>query len=114
MCGLKLRPFGEIGVRHGSSDVVIPGKRSTEGLFAWHSLTVKHFGRQSRVFFPLRAENPGQLDIGLRQLALEHMDDVAAIITILLIGIGIAGKNVAPKTAQSNVESPATSGSQNQ
>jgi len=45
---------------------------------------------------------------------MADMDDVAAIITILLIGIGIAGKNVAPKTAQSNVESPATSGSQNQ
>jgi hypothetical protein len=37
---------------------------------------------------------------------------VAAIMTVLLIGIGVAGKNVAP-TAQSNVESPATGGSQN-
>jgi hypothetical protein len=37
---------------------------------------------------------------------------VAAIMTVLLIGIG--GKNVAPNTAQLNTESPATSGSQNQ
>ena len=40
---------------------------------------------------------------------------VAAIMTVLLIGIGVAGKNVAPNTtAQLNTESPATSGSQNQ
>jgi hypothetical protein len=38
---------------------------------------------------------------------------VAAIMTVLLIGIGIAGKNVGPNTAQLNTESPATSGSQN-
>jgi hypothetical protein len=37
---------------------------------------------------------------------------VAAIMTVLLIGIGVAGKNVAPNTAQ-NTESPATGGSQN-
>jgi hypothetical protein len=35
---------------------------------------------------------------------------VAAIMTVLLISIGVAGKNVAPATAQST-ESPATSGS---
>jgi hypothetical protein len=38
---------------------------------------------------------------------------VAATLTALLILIGLAGKNVAPNTPQSNTESPATSGSQN-
>ena len=38
---------------------------------------------------------------------------VAATLTALLILIGVAGKNVAPNTPQSNTESPATSGSQN-
>ena len=38
---------------------------------------------------------------------------VAAVMTVLLIVIGVAGKNVAQNTAQSNTESPATSGSQN-
>ena len=38
---------------------------------------------------------------------------VAATLTALLIVIGVAGKNVAPNTPQSNTESPATSGSQN-
>jgi hypothetical protein len=38
---------------------------------------------------------------------------VAATLTVLLILIGVAGKNVAPNMAQSNTESPATSGSQN-
>ena len=31
---------------------------------------------------------------------------VAAIMTVLLIGIGVAGKNVAPNTAQLNVSRP--------
>ena len=39
---------------------------------------------------------------------------VAAIMTVLLILIGVAGKNVAPNTPQSNTASPANSGSQNQ
>jgi hypothetical protein len=38
---------------------------------------------------------------------------VAATLTVLLILVGVAGKSVAPNTAQSNTESPATSGSQN-
>ena len=38
---------------------------------------------------------------------------VAATLTVLLILVGVAGKNVGPNTAQSNTESPATSGSQN-
>jgi hypothetical protein len=38
---------------------------------------------------------------------------VAATLTVLLILIGVAGKNVAPNTPQSNTESPAASGSQN-
>jgi hypothetical protein len=38
---------------------------------------------------------------------------VAAVMTVLLIVIGVTGKNVAQNTAQSNTESPATSGSQN-
>jgi hypothetical protein len=38
---------------------------------------------------------------------------VAATLTALLILIGVAGKNVAPNTPQSNTESSATSGSQN-
>jgi hypothetical protein len=38
---------------------------------------------------------------------------VAAIMTVVLILIGVAGKNVAPNTPQSNTESPAASGSQN-
>ena len=37
----------------------------------------------------------------------------AATLTALLILIGVAGKNVAPNTPQSNTESSATSGSQN-
>jgi hypothetical protein len=38
---------------------------------------------------------------------------VAATLTVLLILVGVAGKSVGPNTAQSNTESPATSGSQN-
>ena len=38
---------------------------------------------------------------------------VAATLTVLLILVGLAGKNVAPNMAQSNTESPATSGSLN-
>jgi hypothetical protein len=38
---------------------------------------------------------------------------VAALLTVVLILIGVAGKNVAPNTVQSNTESPTTSGSQN-
>ena len=38
---------------------------------------------------------------------------VAAIMTVLLIFVGVAGKSVAPNTPQANTESPATSGSQN-
>jgi hypothetical protein len=38
---------------------------------------------------------------------------VAATLTVLLILVGVAGKSVAPNTARSNTESPATSGSQN-
>jgi hypothetical protein len=38
---------------------------------------------------------------------------VAATLTVLLILIGVTGKNVTPNMAQSNTESPATSGSQN-
>jgi hypothetical protein len=38
---------------------------------------------------------------------------VAATLTVLLILVGVAGNNVAPNMAQSNTESPATSGSQN-
>jgi len=38
---------------------------------------------------------------------------VAATLTALLIVIGVAGKNAAPNTPQSNTESPATSSSQN-
>jgi hypothetical protein len=38
---------------------------------------------------------------------------VAATLTVLLIVIGVAGKNAAPNTAHSNTESPATSSSQN-
>ena len=67
-----------------------------------------------------------QKDIG--EIAMADMDEgskggrrsvlafgiVAAIMTVLLIGIGVAGKNVASNTAQLNTESPATSGSPNQ
>ena len=38
---------------------------------------------------------------------------VAATVTVLLILVGVAGNNVAPNMAQSNTESPATSGPQN-
>ena len=38
---------------------------------------------------------------------------VAAIMTVLLIAIGVSGKNVTSNMAQSNTETPATSGSQN-
>ena len=38
---------------------------------------------------------------------------VAATLTVLLILVGVAGNNVPPNMAQSNTESPATSGSQN-
>ena len=38
---------------------------------------------------------------------------VAATLTVLLILVGVAGKSVAPNTAQTTTESPATSGSQN-
>jgi hypothetical protein len=38
---------------------------------------------------------------------------VAATLTVLLILVRVAGNNVAPNMAQSNTESPATSGSQN-
>ena len=38
---------------------------------------------------------------------------VAATLTVLLILVGVAGKNVGPSTPVSNTESPATSGSQN-
>ena len=38
---------------------------------------------------------------------------VASILTVLFILVGVAGDNVPPKMAQSNTESPATSGSQN-
>jgi hypothetical protein len=38
---------------------------------------------------------------------------VAATFTVLLILVGVAGKNVGPSTLVSNTESPATSGSQN-
>ena len=38
---------------------------------------------------------------------------VAATLTALLILIGVAGKNVAPNTPQSNTEWPATNSSQN-
>jgi len=38
---------------------------------------------------------------------------VSAITLVVLIVIGLAGKNVAPNTAQLNTESPAASGSQN-
>ena len=37
---------------------------------------------------------------------------VSAITLVVLIVIGLAGKNVAPNTAQLNTESPAASGSQ--
>lgn len=37
---------------------------------------------------------------------------VAAITIVMLILIGVTGKNVAPNTAQLNTESPATTGSQ--
>jgi hypothetical protein len=39
---------------------------------------------------------------------------VAAIVTVLLILIGVTGKNVAPNAPQPNTESPATSSSQKQ
>jgi hypothetical protein len=38
---------------------------------------------------------------------------VAATLTVLLIILGLAGKDVATNTAQTTTESPATSGSQN-
>jgi hypothetical protein len=38
---------------------------------------------------------------------------VASILTVLLILVGVGGKNVAPNLAQSSTESPATSGSPN-
>ena len=38
---------------------------------------------------------------------------VAATMLVMLIVIGVAGKNVGPNTAQLNTESPAASGSQN-
>ena len=37
---------------------------------------------------------------------------VASIITVLLIGIGVSGRNAPPNIVQSNTESPATSGTQ--
>ena len=37
---------------------------------------------------------------------------VVAITIVMLILIGVTGKNVAPNTAQLNTESPATTGSQ--
>jgi hypothetical protein len=38
---------------------------------------------------------------------------VAATLTVLLILVGVTGKNVAPNTPQTTTESPATSSSQN-
>jgi hypothetical protein len=38
---------------------------------------------------------------------------VAAILTVLLVLVGFAGKNVAPNAPQSSAGSPTTSGSQN-
>ncbi|MGA7372450.1 MAG: hypothetical protein WBW37_07510 [Methyloceanibacter sp.] len=38
---------------------------------------------------------------------------VAATLTVPLILVGVAGKNVGPSTLVSNTHSPATSGSQN-
>jgi len=38
---------------------------------------------------------------------------VAATMLVMLIVIGVAGKNVGPNTAQLNTKSPAASGSQN-
>ena len=38
---------------------------------------------------------------------------VATIMTVLLIAIGVAGRDVTPNAAQSNAASPTTSGSPN-
>jgi hypothetical protein len=64
---------------------------------------------------------------GIGEIAMADMDEgsrggrrsvlafgiVAAIMTVLLIAIGVSGKNVTSNMAQSNTETPATSGSQN-
>jgi hypothetical protein len=38
---------------------------------------------------------------------------VAAILTVLLVLVGVRGKKVTPEASQPSTESPATSGSQN-
>ena len=38
---------------------------------------------------------------------------VAAVLTVLLVLVGVRGKTVDPNSPQPNTESPATSGSQN-
>ena len=38
---------------------------------------------------------------------------VAAVLTVLLVLVGVSGKKVAPEAPQPSTESPATSGSQN-
>ena len=75
-------------------------------------------------------QQPRQKDIGEIAMAyrpMTHMDEgskggrnsvllfgvVAATLTVLLILVGVAGKNVGLSTTVSNTESPATSGSQN-
>ena len=50
---------------------------------------------------------------GGRRSALVFGVVAATLTALLLILIGVVGKNVAPNTPQSNTESPATSGSQN-
>jgi hypothetical protein len=60
-------------------------------------------------------QQPRQKDIGEIAMANRPIlfGVVAATLTVLLILVGVAGKNVAPNTPQANTESPATSGSQN-
>jgi hypothetical protein len=66
-------------------------------------------------------------EIAMADRPITHMDEgskggrnsvllfglVASILTVLLILVGVGGKNVAPNLAQSSTESPATSGSLN-
>jgi hypothetical protein len=88
-------------------------------------LVVRGITRLSRVFVAQTKLEVTMAPRGLFEKPMTDLDDgskggtgsimvfglVAAI--IMLIIIGAAGKNVAPKTAQLNTESPAASGSQN-
>jgi hypothetical protein len=90
-------------------------------------LVVRGITRLSREFVTQTKLEGTMAPRGLFEKPMNDLDDgskggtgsimvfglVAAIMLVMLIFIGVAGKNVAPKTAQLNTESPAASGSQN-